>query len=188
MVRTLASRFQRWFKQEQDAHAKVLRSLESVPTDRRSGTEFQKAVNILAHVAAARKIWLIRLGLIHGQGSLTPKEMTLPDVEQMLDLVHGHWSGYLERVTDEELGGVRVPEPGRRPVPQPSRGRPGATLRPLLVPPRPDRHAGQSRRGRARRHRPDLLVQAGRPWLTFRAEVKDVEATLILIDASWGEA
>jgi uncharacterized damage-inducible protein DinB len=105
MVRTLASRFQRWFKQEQDAHAKVLRSLESVPTDRRSGTEFQKAVNILAHVAAARKIWLIRLGLIHGQGSLTPKEMTLPDVEQMLDLVHGHWSGYLERVTDEELGG-----------------------------------------------------------------------------------
>src|SRR5262249_53495337 len=61
----------------------------------------------------------------------------------------------------------RVPEPGRRPVPQPGGGHPGAALRPLLVPPRPDRHAGPCRWRRARRHRPDLLVQGGRP--PFRA-------------------
>jgi uncharacterized damage-inducible protein DinB len=103
MVRILASRFQRWFEHERDAHAKVVRSLESVPADRRSGPEFQKAVSILAHVAAARKVWLIRLGLVQGQGSLTPKEVTLPEVVQMLDTIHVHWASYLEKVTDEEL-------------------------------------------------------------------------------------
>ena len=37
MARELAGRFQRWFEYERDAHAKVLRSLESVPPGRRSG-------------------------------------------------------------------------------------------------------------------------------------------------------
>ena len=67
MSRELAGRFQRWFEHERDAHDKVVRSLESVPADRRSSPEFEKAVSILAHVAAARGIWLVRLGLIPGQ-------------------------------------------------------------------------------------------------------------------------
>jgi len=103
MGREIASRFQRWFEHERDAHAKVFRSLESVPDERRSGPEFQKAVSILAHIAAARKVWLIRLGVIQGQGPLMPKDVSLTDVAEMLELVHGHWSEYLGRITDDDL-------------------------------------------------------------------------------------
>src|SRR5262245_30800742 len=103
MSRVIAERFQRWFEYERDAHAKVLRSLETVPEDRRSGPEFRKAVSILAHVAAARKVWLIRLGMVQGQPTLAPADVTLPAVVEMLDSVHGPWAEYLGRVTDEEL-------------------------------------------------------------------------------------
>ena len=67
MSRVLAGRFERWFEHEREAHAKVLRSLESVPAERRSGPEFEKAVAILAHVAAARRVWLVRLGILSGR-------------------------------------------------------------------------------------------------------------------------
>src|SRR5689334_17921914 len=104
MERALASRFQRWFEYERDAHAKVLRSLETVPADRRSGPEFQRAVSILAHVAGARKVWLVRLGLLEGQASPAPKDVTLGEVAEALEVVHARWDEYLGRVTDEELG------------------------------------------------------------------------------------
>src|SRR5215216_6243639 len=103
MSKELARRFQRWFEQERDAHARVLRSLESVPADRRSSPEYQRAVSILAHVASARKVWLVRLGLTQGQVSLSPKDITLPDVVAQLDSVHAYWADYLARVTDEDL-------------------------------------------------------------------------------------
>jgi uncharacterized damage-inducible protein DinB len=103
MSRVLADRFQRWFEYERDAHTKVLRSLETVPVDRRSGAEFQKAVSILAHIAAARKVWLIRLGIIQGQELLAPRNVAITAVVDMLDVVHRHWTDYLCRVTDEEL-------------------------------------------------------------------------------------
>src|SRR5947209_902777 len=106
MPREIAGRFQRWFDQERDAHARVLRSLESVPAGRRSCPEFEKAAAILAHVAAARRIWLIRLGLVEGQATLAPKGVTLPEVAGMLDSVHGFWGEYLARVSDEEIARV----------------------------------------------------------------------------------
>jgi uncharacterized damage-inducible protein DinB len=104
MSRVIAGRFVRWFEYERDAHAKVLRSLESVPPERRSGPEFGRAVAILAHVAAARRLWLIRLGLLEGQGTLTPKGVTLSDVAGVLVSVHRLWAAYLAGVTDEDLG------------------------------------------------------------------------------------
>jgi uncharacterized damage-inducible protein DinB len=105
MAREIASRFQRWFEHERDAHDKVLLSLESVPSDRRTGTEFEKAVSILAHVAAARRVWLVRLGLIPGPpGALSPGKVTLADVADLLRSIHVPWAEYLSRVTDEEIG------------------------------------------------------------------------------------
>jgi uncharacterized damage-inducible protein DinB len=104
MSRELARRFERWFEYERDAHAKVLRSLESVPAARRSGPEFEKAVAILGHVAAARRIWLVRLGVLTGQqGTLSPGKLTLAEAAGLLQSVHGPWAEYLGRVTDEEL-------------------------------------------------------------------------------------
>src|SRR5262249_14323629 len=103
MSRVIAERFQRWFEYERDAHARVLRSLESVPAERRSCPEFEKALAILAHIAAARGLWLIRLGLLEGRETLTPSEATLPEVAGLLDLVHTRWADYLAGVSDEEL-------------------------------------------------------------------------------------
>jgi uncharacterized damage-inducible protein DinB len=103
MSRVIAERFQRWFEYERDAHARVLRSLESVPAERRSCAEFERAVSILAHIAAARRLWLIRLGVIQGQATLSPKEVTLAEVAALLDSVHALWTDYLAGVTDEDL-------------------------------------------------------------------------------------
>src|SRR5262245_15894004 len=88
MARELAERFQRWFEYERDAHAKVLRSLESVPAARRSGPEYEKAVAILAHIGAARRIWLVRLGVLTGpQGTLAPEKLTVAEVADRLQAV-----------------------------------------------------------------------------------------------------
>src|SRR5262245_57236312 len=59
---TAADRYRRWFEYERDAHDKVIRSLESVPGDRRSSPEYRRAVTILAHIAVARQMWLYRFG------------------------------------------------------------------------------------------------------------------------------
>jgi uncharacterized damage-inducible protein DinB len=104
MSRDIACRYQRWFEYERDAHAKVLRSLQTVPAERRACPEFEKAVAVLAHVAAARRVWLIRLGIIQGQETLAPKDVKLQELAGMLGSVHGLWADYLDRVTDEELG------------------------------------------------------------------------------------
>src|SRR5262249_53332276 len=107
MAREVAGRFERWFEYERDAHTKVLRSLGSVPVGRRSSPEFQRAVAILAHVAAARRLWLVRLGVLPGpQGTLSPEKLTLAEATAPLQSVHGPWADYLARVTDEELGRI----------------------------------------------------------------------------------
>ena len=105
MSREFVGRFERWFEYERDAHEKVLRSLESVPVDRRTCPEFEKAVAVLAHVAAARRLWLARLGVLPGpQGTLSPQRLTLAEAAELLEGVHGPWAEYLARLTDEELG------------------------------------------------------------------------------------
>jgi uncharacterized damage-inducible protein DinB len=104
MSRELAGRFARWLAYERDAHAQVLRSLESVPAGQRSRPEFAKAINILAHVAAARRLWLVRLGVLPGpQGTIAPEKLTLAEAAGLLQDVHGTWDEYLARLTDEEL-------------------------------------------------------------------------------------
>jgi uncharacterized damage-inducible protein DinB len=101
----LIQRFRRWLEYERDAHAKVVRSLESVPADRRDSPEYRKATSILAHVATARRVWLGRLGVIPlAPGSLFPEGKPLADVVDELRIVQDQWTEYLNRLTDEEIG------------------------------------------------------------------------------------
>jgi hypothetical protein len=51
MPRELAGRFARWFEYDRDAHEKVLRSLESVRTDRLARPEFERGVAVLVRAA-----------------------------------------------------------------------------------------------------------------------------------------
>ena len=107
MARNLADRFQRWFEHECHAHVKVIQSLESVPAERRSAPEYQRALSILAHIAAARKLWLVRLGVVPGeQGALFPGNASLQQTCESLQLAQRAWAEYLARLTDEDLGRV----------------------------------------------------------------------------------
>jgi uncharacterized damage-inducible protein DinB len=105
MASEIIDRFRRWFEYEQDAHAKVLVSIESVPADRREKPEFRKAVAIFAHIVAARRIWLARLGVIPAaSGSLFPDDPKLADVAKTWRDVQNLWRDYLASLDDRALG------------------------------------------------------------------------------------
>jgi uncharacterized damage-inducible protein DinB len=105
MANPMADRFRRWYQHEQDAHAKVVRSLESVPSDRRSSPEYQKAVGWLAHLAMARRVWLERLGVIPAKtsGPFFPEGKELADTIADLKEVQELWYRYLAKMSDDEL-------------------------------------------------------------------------------------
>jgi uncharacterized damage-inducible protein DinB len=107
MSQDMISRYRRWFEYEQNAHAKVVESLETVPADRRSGPEFRRAVAILSHVIAARRMWLGRLGVIPiSPTPLFPEGAELGKVADELRSVEARWTEYFGRLTDEDLGRV----------------------------------------------------------------------------------
>jgi uncharacterized damage-inducible protein DinB len=104
MADVLADRFRKWFEYERDAHDKVVRSLESVPADRRDSPEYQKAVSWLAHLAMARRVWLERLGLIpHVAHTMFPDKADLAQVVADQREVQELWSHYLSTLSDGEL-------------------------------------------------------------------------------------
>src|ERR1700735_4543447 len=62
MIPTLVEQYRRWVEYEKDSHRKVLASFETVPEAGRRSEPFQKAMNIVAHMVAARQTWLHRFG------------------------------------------------------------------------------------------------------------------------------
>jgi uncharacterized damage-inducible protein DinB len=100
----LIDRYRRWFDYEKDAHIKVLASLDSVPEENLSSREYQKALTIMAHIMAARQLWLFRFGVNSDKPKdFFPTGLTLPDVIERVEQVHTTWSSYLERLSDSDL-------------------------------------------------------------------------------------
>jgi len=97
MAEELAGRFRRWFEYEKDAHAKVIRSLETVPADRRPSAEYRRAVEMLGHMVAARRVWLSRL---RGQAASWEVGTELPAVITEWQEVAGGWTEYLAQLTE----------------------------------------------------------------------------------------
>ena len=102
-MKTLADRFRRWYEYERDCNAKSLAMLESVPPERRGAAEFQKAVDRLAHLVAARRRWLYRLGHLSEAPALFPKGNALADLPALVANTETAWVTYLERLDDAEL-------------------------------------------------------------------------------------
>ncbi len=109
MAAEMIDRYRRWFAYEQDAHAKVLASLDSVPEEKRSSPEFRKAVALLAHIVAARHVWLGRLGLAGAvpRSMFTDEPIVDPgrvaaDWQQVSEL----WSKYLASLDDTAINQV----------------------------------------------------------------------------------
>jgi uncharacterized damage-inducible protein DinB len=78
--------------------------LASVPAERRSTPEFQKAVDRLAHLVAARRRWLYRLGhLPEAPATTFPQGTHLADLPALVADTETAWVAYLSRLDDREL-------------------------------------------------------------------------------------
>jgi uncharacterized damage-inducible protein DinB len=105
-MKSLADRFRRWYEYERDCNAKSLQMLESVPVERRQEADFQKAVDRMAHLVAARHRWLQRLGLRSEAPGLFPQGTVLADLPALIADVESGWVAYLSRLGDTELARV----------------------------------------------------------------------------------
>jgi uncharacterized damage-inducible protein DinB len=103
MSEKTADSYRRWFEYEKDAHRKTLESLRSVPSELCDRDDFRKAVDLFAHILAARLMWLYRFGVSREPVELFPVATDLAALPLLLETVEGSWSGYLSEVTDAEL-------------------------------------------------------------------------------------
>lgn len=101
-MNTLIDRFRRWYDHERDSNAKCLAMLESVPVDKRNDS-FQRAVDKMAHLVAARQRWLFRLGAWPEQPAIFPKGSSLADLSMQLAKTESAWVNYLGKLDDSAL-------------------------------------------------------------------------------------
>ena len=100
---SLADRFRRWYEHERDSNAKSLAMLASVPADRRAAPEFQKAVDKMAHLVAARRRWLHRLGHWPDLPPVFPPGLALADLPGLVADTEAAWVAYLAGLDETEL-------------------------------------------------------------------------------------
>lgn len=100
---TLIVRYRRWFEYEKDSHAKTLDSLNSVPGELRQLEDFRKAVYLLGHIIAARRMWLFRFGVLQNNVELFPRETSLAELPRQIAEMEAMWFQYLNELTDTEL-------------------------------------------------------------------------------------
>lgn len=98
-----AEKYRRWFKYEQDSNAQVLASLQAVADPLRGMPQYQKAIDLLAHLVAARNMWLYRLGSGNQPLELFPLETPLTRLPELLHDMQSAWQTYFESLTDAEL-------------------------------------------------------------------------------------
>jgi uncharacterized damage-inducible protein DinB len=102
-VKSLADRFRHWYEYERDGNAKALAMIASVPPERRKSPEFQKAIDRLAHLAAARRRWLARLGHWPEAPQLFPQNTALEDLPDLLSTTEAAWVRFLGGLDDSDL-------------------------------------------------------------------------------------
>jgi len=104
MSNATVTKYRRLLDYEADAHEKVVRSLVSVPVERRDSPEYRRAVTILAHLVAARRIWLGRIGAIPADvPTMFPTDVDLAGVKTSLREIHNLWTAYLGRLNDDDI-------------------------------------------------------------------------------------
>ncbi len=102
-MNSLADRFRIWYDYERDCNAKSLAMLESVPAERRVAAEFRKAVDRMAHLVAARRRWLWRMGHLPEAPGLFPQATAFADLAGMVADTEAAWVAYLSRLDEAEL-------------------------------------------------------------------------------------
>jgi uncharacterized damage-inducible protein DinB len=102
-MNTFADRFRRWYEYERDCNAKTLAMLASVPEERRAAPEFQKAVDRMAHLVAARQWWLHHLANGPEAPELFPQGTRLDDLPGLVTAAETAWGQYLAPLDDAGL-------------------------------------------------------------------------------------
>lgn len=101
---TMIDRYRRWLEYERDSHSKVLASLENVPAELRGRPSFSRALELLGHIVAARRLWLFRLGASGERPTVFfPKDVGLPELTRQVGRMEEDWEGYLTGLTDTDL-------------------------------------------------------------------------------------
>jgi uncharacterized damage-inducible protein DinB len=105
-MNSLADRFRKWYDYERDCNAKTVEMLHSVPQERRAAPEFQKAIDRMAHMVAARRRWLQRLGHVGEVPPAFPQGTALADLPAFIADTETAWVAYLNRLDEKELDRV----------------------------------------------------------------------------------
>lgn len=105
-MKTLSDRFRTWYAYERDCNAKTLEMLASVPVEKRTSPEFQKAVNRLGHLLAARRLWLYRFGRLSEAPRLHPKDMSFDSLPELVAATEELWVEELAKLEDSDLSQV----------------------------------------------------------------------------------
>lgn len=103
---TVLDRFRRWYDYERDCNAKTLAMLESVPAEQRRTPEFEKAIGRTAHLIAARRRWLHRLGQWPDLPPIFPTGLTTTELQQQLAETEAAWVAYLKGLSEADLARV----------------------------------------------------------------------------------
>ena len=104
MPSTTAEEYRRWFEYEKDSHQKVLESLNAVPPQLRSLPAFQKAVDLMAHLIAARLLWLYRFGVAtEPPREMFPENVPVEQLPRRVTEMESAWSAYLSRLDAAEI-------------------------------------------------------------------------------------
>ena len=106
MSDSLIDRYRRWFEYERDSHAKTLASLNAVSPELRATNEFNKAIYLMGHVVAARRMWLFRLGVLQEDTDLFTREIGLAELPAQVEEMERLWQDYLGQLTDADIARV----------------------------------------------------------------------------------
>ncbi len=104
MAAGMAKRYRRWFEYEIDSHARVLAALGSAGASARKTRAFRKALELAGHIAAARRLWLFRLGAARdAPTTFFPRAKSLLEHKRDFRTMHAAWSAYLARISDQKV-------------------------------------------------------------------------------------
>lgn len=107
MPQTRLSQYRRWLAYERDAHEKMLASLAGASAGQRAHPHFQQALDLAAHLVAARRLWLFRLGgASEAPPALCPTGTRLADLPAAFEAMHAEWDAHLEATDADELDRV----------------------------------------------------------------------------------
>jgi hypothetical protein len=148
-MKTLADRFRRWCEYERDCNAKSLAMPASVPPERRGASEFQKSVDRMAYLVAARRRWLNRLGAWPEAPDLFPQGISSRSCPIWSRPQNGLDAVSPAPRRNRAGAGIRMGNCQYRPLPLECGGRTDPGVRPRVVSPRSDRAVGCGSGGKA---------------------------------------